>query len=695
MGIIFLMEKRVLWVLGMFILISCVSAEIIFNQPVNEVYNLGDSLSVPVSIKAVAPITDSFRMNLICDGKIINFYKTDVNIGMGEQKDLEGTINLNRQNLGLLSGICKVQAILGNGGGDKGPVLTNQFEISEALVIESKVEKIDFNPGEDLIVSGSVIRKNGNNANGFVNVEFVTGNQSNLIKQLGTVTNGYFSVNTSLPKNIAAGAYLVKIDAYEVSLDGEQTNKGYMNYNINIRQVPTSLEIVAEDYFVEPGSVMKVKTILHDQTGEKMSATSIMTVKKSKTDILQQVEKPTDEYLEVQIPYNEPPANWTIVSVSSMLNTEMNIVINENREVSFEFVNESVLVTNEGNVPYNGTVVLKIGESSLPISVYLNVDESKEYELSAPNGQYQVEVINEGQSQLKGNVLLTGRAINVREAGTSDLGLVKILVWVFAVLVFGAVVFIMYRKISRRRSYGDFKKKPSLASDSKNPTLVPVKMQLNNTSIMNLGNKAVLSLSIKGEKHEAGIVCLRIRNLGDIKKEGIKDTMSKIESLADSKRVFIYENQESFFFIFSPVKTKTFANEKSAIQLAQEIKEVISNHNKIFKYKMDYGISVNTGYIVSKINPRGELEFMGMGNVIPNSKKIANLAHEDIFLSKEAKEKAGAIVKTEDKTIDGTKVYVIREMREREQYKAFIGAFLRNQERDEKERRERESRRGN
>ena len=81
---------------------------------------------------------------------------------------------------------------------------------------------------------------------------------------------------------------------------------------------------------------------------------------------------------------------------------------------------------------------------------------------------------------------------------------------------------------------------------------------------------------------------------------------------------------------------------------------------------------------------------MGMGNIIASSRKIANSANNEIFLSKEAKEKAGGMIKTDARTIDGMKVYTIREMREREQYKEFISNFLRGQERDKEEQKKRE-----
>ena len=59
-----------------------------------------------------------------------------------------------------------------------------------------------------------------------------------------------------------------------------------------------------------------------------------------------------------------------------------------------------------------------------------------------------------------------------------------------------------------------------------------------------------------------------------------------IDSLADNKKAGIYENGENLFFILAPIKTRTFKNEKIAISLAQELQEILKDHNKRFKQKI-------------------------------------------------------------------------------------------------------------
>ena len=59
------MEKRWLLIFAvviMFASIFSVSAEMIFNQQPDAVYNLGDSITVPITIKAVSPVEDTVNI---------------------------------------------------------------------------------------------------------------------------------------------------------------------------------------------------------------------------------------------------------------------------------------------------------------------------------------------------------------------------------------------------------------------------------------------------------------------------------------------------------------------------------------------------------------------------------------------------------------------------------------------------------
>ena len=687
------MEKRWLLIFAAFVMfagIFSVSAEMSFSQQPDDVYNFGDKMSVSVTEVATQDLDGKLYTYIICNGMIKELGNVPVALGAGEIDTFDFNFFFKKEYVGISGGTCKIKSVVLSSSSVvlDDPIFTNEFEVSNSIVVQSKIDQIEFNPGETLVFEGEATKKNGDGANGFVEFEIVAGNDTSF-QQTAAVANGYFSISADLPEDMAAGAYLVKVNVYELNSEGDKINSGFMNYNIAINQVPTSLEIVLENSGVEPGTNLKAKTVLHDQTGESISASSIITVKKSKTDIVQQMEEPTGEYLELAIPYNEPPANWSVYAVSSMLSAEVQVTIAEKSEISVDIVNGTIVMTNLGNVIYNDTVFVKIGDnSSVDIPVYLNVDESKEYSLNAPDGEYYVEVISNGESKFQSEgVFLTGKVIDFKEKGGSFGS--NALVWIFIIVILGVVAFLVYKKGYKKSFFG----RKSIGNISEHKKISPKVVSKNDLikgSVMEAGARAKLSLSIKGEKHPATFVCLKIKNWGEIKKESIAETMNRISSLAERKKAFIYENQENIFFILASVKTKTFQNEKAAIEIAKNLEELLTGHNRLFKAKMDFGISITEGEIVSKINDSGELEFMGMGNIITISKKIANLSGGEIFLSKEFKEKSGGMIKAEDRTVDGTKVYTIREMRDREQHKEFISNFLHGLERDKKDKERRE-----
>ena len=80
-----------------------------------------------------------------------------------------------------------------------------------------------------------------------------------------------------------AGEHIVTIKVYEKEEGVENTtNNGYVEYAINIKQIPTNLEIAFENKELEPGTTLNVKAILHDQTGENIPSTAIITIKITK-----------------------------------------------------------------------------------------------------------------------------------------------------------------------------------------------------------------------------------------------------------------------------------------------------------------------------------------------------------------------------------------------------------------------------
>jgi len=625
--------KKIIFLLTFAIfLTSFASAEIIMTQPVKETYNLGDSFLIPITIKASLDVSGSFQMNLLCNGHEINFYKNDVKLAYGEEIKMEPLLVLTKDK-GI--GTCKIKALL---TGEESQ-LTKEFQISNLLSISPKIEKTTLNPGDTLKITGDAIKTNSEDVNGFIDLE-ISINGSTIISQSNTIKKGFFSIDVSLPKDMKSGLYILKLQGYEKDLNNEITNKGFATKNIKINQIPTSLEITFENKEIEPGTNLKVKTILHDQTGEKIKSNSIITIKDENNKILEQTEKQTNEFLEFPISYNEAPGEWKIVAISNKLSSESTFNITEKQDIEIKLINKTIIISNIGNVKYcNKSISVKIGEEIKNIPVCLDIDETQKYVLTAPDGEYQIEILSEGEEKVTGNVFLTGKVIEVNEAGKGIKTLMKHpLVWIFIILVLGFTSFFVIKRTHKKNFFAYFKSKKEKKE----------KEILNKDSLIKTKNRAIISLSIKGDKQNTSIVGLKIKNFKEIesKKENIKETLQKIVSIAEELQASVYENKENLFFILAPVKTRSFKNEKKAIEIAQRIQKLLREHNKLFKQKIEFGISLNYGPIIAK-QEKNVLQFMSLGGSINKTKKISSLSNEEIFLSKEIKDRLIVDVKTE------------------------------------------------
>lgn len=664
---------RKIIILSMFVVlfVSFASAEIIINSQLEEVYNLGDIINVPVKISAEANINNYFFTHLICNGNMIEISKNPLVLSVGEEHKGIYPVPFTKIFIGESRGECKIKFSVEG----EDPELTNDFKISDLITLQITSEKTEFNPEETILIKGEAIKENGDNANGFIRLEIMLDTGS--INQLETINNGFFTINISLPEDMKAGQYKVKLDAYERNSMGETTNQGFADYSILIKQVPTNLEVVFENSEVEPGTNLKVKAILHDQTGEKIESSTIITIKDEDNTILEQTEKLTDDFLEFPIVYNEPPAEWVVVAVSNKLTGEAIFKIKEKEAVKVELINKTITLTNVGNVLYNKSVLIRIENESLNIDVFLGIDENQKYVLTAPEGEYRIEILTDEGNLITGSATLTGKTVNVQKASGKAMTLVRYsAVWIFMIAVLGFVAFIIFKKGYKRSFFGYIYSKKKEKSKA-----IPLRKK----SIINTKSKAELSLSIKGDKQNASVVCFKIKNIKEIEstKSNAGETLQKIVDFAEEKKAVVYENQENLFFILAPIKTRTFKNEKAAIEISQKMTGVLIEYNKLAKQKIEFGISLNYGTIIAK-QEKDVMKFMSMGTLITTAKKIASFSEKEILLSEKINDRLRAQVKTEKHIREKTSFFTIKEMKNTEEHTKFIRSFISRLEKDKK-----------
>ncbi len=666
-----------------------ISAEgkIVINQEPNEIYNLGDIITIPVTVIPISDVSGDIYMHLLCGGKPpIEICHDGISLSREDGgKIKECTLPLTKEKIGEIIGTCTIRAYLSKE--IQNAAKTEEFKISNILTLQPNLDQKEFEPDKDLLIFGSVLKENGKEVNGFMDIEILMSNSSDNVLQVGTINNGRYATSINLPVDMKAGNYLVKLNAYEMSEDGARTNKGFVNYNIMVKQIPTYLEIALETNKVEPGTNVKAKAILHDQTGEKINSNAILTIKKGTTDIKVQAEKSTEAYLEYSIPYNEPASNWTVFATSNQITAETTFKVIEKEEVGIEMTNETIVFTNKGNIPYNDTALIKIGEAFEEVTLYLKVDESKKYKLSAPDGKYNIEIVSEGESTLTRNsVHLTGKAVGIKDLSKLSLGgfFGAPLVWIFVIVILIAAAFVYLRKKYDKDFYKRiFKKKvkdPKLNNAWENRAI-----PLSKNSRLETKNKAHLSISIKGNKQEVSLVDIKIKNLKEIQtqKGNAEETLQKIISLAESKKAFIYESQDNLFFIISPSKTKTFKNENIALEIAQDAVKILSSHNKVFKQKINFGISIEYGAIVEKTE-EGILKFMGLENFMVNARRIASVSEGEILISEKMRSRL-TNVRTEKKGTNQVNAYGIKAIKYHDEaHLKFIKSFVKRNEAEKK-----------
>ena len=665
------MRKVIFSVVILIFFISIVSADVIITEQPNEMYSLGDTINIAIEITALEKIESSFKLNLICSGIEKTVHQTDIKLSAGDVKLLEPIIILNKERVEK-SGSCVIKPILGL---EAFPP-TNEFTISNLINIALKEYKTEAAPKETIILEGNAIKENGEAVPlGIAELIIIKDNET-VVELIDTVQNGYFYFNFSLPQDSAAGQYLVQLNIYENDLSGEKTNKGFVNYNLLITQIPTNLEIVFDTSNVEPGTDLKVKTILHDQTGVAIEATSIITIKNQDNEIIDQLEKATDQFLEFPIAYNEPAAEWQIVALSSRISSEASFEIIEKEDIKINLINRTITILNKGNVIYcNKSILIKIGNESINVDVCLEVDREQEYILTAPEGEYQVEIVSDGEERISQSVMLTGKTIDVKEISKRSF-VRHPLAWIFLIAILGFVAFLFFKKGYKKNFIGYITKRKK--SEEATPLI--------KDSLLNTTNKAEISLSIKGDKQNVSIICLKIKNLEEIgSKKGIEETsLQKIVDLVEGKKGYIYENNENLFFIFAPVNTKTFNNETTAIEVAQKIESALTEANRLYKNKIDFGIGLNYGTIIAK-KEKGVLQFMSMGTLVTTAKKTANASKGTIFLGEKINDKLRTKVKTEKEMHGNAALYKVKEVKTKADHKNFLSSFVKRLEKEKQE----------
>ncbi len=111
---------------------------------------------------------------------------------------------------------------------------------------------------------------------------------------------------------------------------------------------------------------------------------------------------------------------WEIKSSFGNRTVKRIFSIKENQEAEFKIVGDKLIISNKGNSPYTKTIKIVIGDEIITQKQNIDIGESKEIRLIAPDGVYEVGISDGNQEIRKEGVSLTGDVIGAFDENLFD-----------------------------------------------------------------------------------------------------------------------------------------------------------------------------------------------------------------------------------------------------------------------------------
>lgn len=704
-----MIKKKAGFILAGFILLSSmvlvagVSAEVIFSQ-LNPIYSLGEEFTSEINVGESE--IGYMDINLVCDLQTQNLYR-----GVPESKTIILKRKLIPTYIGALSGNCYLESIYGE------EISKSQnFKISKEINILLISAQKEYEVGNFIKIKGTATKESsglvGEIQNGFIEAKL-----AEEVKVAGIVKKGQFEVDLTIPNQQKKGDYNLAIKVFEKDSQGDILSISEINYAIIILQKPGSIDVAIDFPSITPGENLKLIPILKDLAGEEMENNLLVQIKDSQQNIIYQGVSPANQELSIPIATTTPNGSANIVIQKENLTAEKIVYIKELKKITSEIKNQTMYLTNIGNVPYNQMIEIKIGQETVFKEVSIALNETKAYNLYAPSGDYEIQIKDELNNVFNhGGISITGNAISVEEAKTriDNFMTENPIIWVFIGLVilgFLVATFMKHRKTLFLKPFHEHKQLRSFKEEKGFKLLLPSKANKKENSenefkeikhekknIRKLTtvsekdiktNKNVEKIKLQGEIREAkqagvlhgtkqrcGVIAIKFKNQAP---EGMAmENLMKALELAYKNKGTSYFSGNNVFVIFAPVLTRTFKNEDKTIQIAQDIERELHSHNKLFREKLDFGIGVNVGDLIVKKEEQ-VLKFASIDKTIPLAKKIAELSNGEVLLSKDIHVRTMNNVKADKQEIPGESLEIFKIKRIVDQNAAdkFIKEFMR------------------
>ncbi|HLC31195.1 MAG TPA: hypothetical protein VJK51_00870 [Candidatus Nanoarchaeia archaeon] len=599
--------------------------------------NVGDVLNVSVTISPAVPVTDYVRASLVCGVSEIEFFKSAYGLRSGEVIRLPLSLSLDPAIIGDARGECRVGVRYG-----EDEVYGPLFVISSLIHTQLELRPSMVDPGEAVIVMGKATKENGAVVEGYASVRV----EGIGIEHLFSVVHGAFNGSMVIPSKAKHGSYVVSAYVYQKSASGSVLNEGSSSSSLRVNQIPASISIaLSKDSFI-PGDDVSFSVLVYDQAGEEAALEVPVSIKNPDGSISLQQLASGDEPVVFPTETSTVPGTWTIEAHVLGLEAHRSFVIEPLMDAVFILENNSVLIRNVGNVPFQKAVSFSIGDTKEIQELSIPVGDTKRVGLSAPKGEYPIAVdMGEGE-QVLGTTFLTGRAISLSTFNELVSGGSFVwIVWSFLLALLALLLFFYYRKVKKNAFIGV---KPSEKESIKVTSVGSLPLRESTT-----------------EKKLSSVVAVQLRELPDAGRSAVEKGLLRAKAAGGH----IYVDDTFRIIVFTPEVENAVS---VAISVANEISSELTVYNGNASQRVVYGVGVHEGELILD-RSSGKLRFSSWGNTLPFVKNMAVQSDNEIFISEGVRAKALGKVKAQQ--VEGKNMWRVSSVVQRDKHQAFIKNF--------------------
>ncbi len=604
------MQKSVYLITGILLILNIIplAAATLAVDPLQAVYNIGDDVTLEFTVTRATSAHGFLTADLMCAEGSTEIYKTPLRSTAGEQKKISIPTKLDRFLIGTLRRGCTIFIEYGGESARSTP-----FEISSEMLVRATPNESVVQPGRHVSISGGATKRNGKTANGILDM-FVTDMN---ISASASIRDGVFNITFPLATNARAQTYVVNLHAYERDSEGMLSNEGKTIVSFKVPQVLTTHDVAIDNSKLNPQESLGYRVFAYDQAEEPMALESSvrLTAPDGKSMLDERIH--TGELRHIQFSWNATPGSWTLEATTGSMKRTREILMNAVRNVTFSLDNDTLIIRNFGNVPFSDVVRVSIGGEPRDVNVELGVGGSARFKLFAPQGIHEVDVQGGNHSATFGNVFLTGKSVDVRNADSRTWAVAPWIWWMILILVAASVALHFYRKFRRRTTWG------------RTPRSFNEEQKSSHTRTLAHPVDAI-SNSSGGRKEECVIVALYAKNLAHAENSDgpAAETIQRVVTQAKNARAAVYTQGSHKIMIF----TQAVGNSgQAAVSLARDVERILMEHNRQYAMKLGFGIGINKGEMIVEMHA-GKPRFTSVGTTVIGAKRLAEQAKESVFV---------------------------------------------------------------